>query len=903
MSSDLTETDQFGEWLRKRRRILDLTQQELADEVGCARVTLRRIESGSLRPSRELAHVFLERFGIPAEELEEWIRFARGLGPMPGGIPSPPYARRTSNLPLSPTSFIGREKEKNEIIFLSGQFPLVTILGAAGIGKTRLSLQIARQQSAACPDGVWLVELAPIRDPLLLPRIVATTIGLREEPQRPVIDMLCDYLREKRMLVVFDNCEHLVDACAQLADRILRTAPSVRMIASSREALNIPGEVTYLIPPLEVPESDPPPSLDSACEVEAVRLFVDRAAAALPSFRASDENIASIVRICRQLDGIPLAIELAAAKIKVLSVEQIAERLGDRYRFLTGGSRTSLERHQTLRAAIDWSYNLLSQEEQSLFLRLSIFSGGWSLEAAEAVCGGEEAQDVLDLLEQLINKSLILVEQAHGEFRYQMLETIRQYASEKLVQQKEDQAQHDRHLDHFLGLAEEAAPHLFRDEQLEWLDRLDLDRENLRGALDWSMKLELPEPALRLCTALWRFWLIRCYWREGAGWLDRALALPSDLQDHEERAARIRALYVDADLADHIGSLPRMEVSAKTSLNLCGPETDRRDAAIAGFYVGLVHQGLEENEKALQFFEHSLAEFHDLEDAYWEACAFRSLTYILVQRGEMSRSERDRHALLLARRAGERLHLAKVLFNQATWALTINQIEKAEANLQECESLYDELGYKTGKVFYYHAVIAHLNRDYEQAKVMYEKVRDQSEFLGDQDRQSLALTNLGIIAREQGDLAAAHTLFEQALKIDESIVSLHDIGYRRALLAEVEYLQGDLTAARENLRKSLWIAGELNDRRYTIGNTLLIFARVFINLAPDHAVQVFGAAHAHVQKVDEPLDRFFLHDSDRVIDQAHKVLGDEAFQAAFRRGQKMPLDDALKLAVTMLAEM
>src|SRR5512139_2627425 len=549
MSSDRTETDQFGDWLRKRRRLLDLTQQELADEVGCARVTLRRIESGSLRPSRELAQVFLERFGVPSEELEEWIRFARGLGPMPGGIPVPPPAKRASNLPLSPTSFIGREKEKNEIAFLSGQFPLVTILGAAGIGKTRLSLQIARAQSAMCPDGVWLIELAPIRDPLLLPRIVTTTIGLRDEPQRPVIDMLCDYLHEKRLLLVFDNCEHLVDACAQLADRILRTAPSVRMIASSREALNIPGEVTYLIPPLELPESDPPASLDTVCEVEAVRLFIDRAAAALPSFRASDENIASIVKICRHLDGIPLAIELAAAKIRVLGVEQIDERLGDRYRFLTGGSRTSLERHQTLRAAIDWSYNLLSPEEQSLFLRLSIFSGGWSLEAAEAVCGGDGQQDVLDLLEQLINKSLILAEEARGEVRYQMLETIRQYASEKLVQQKEDQIQHDRHLKYFLHLAEEAAPHLFCDEQLEWLDRLDLDRENLRGALDWSMKLGSSAPALRLCTALWRFWLIRCYWREGAGWLDRALALPADPDDPEERAARIRALYVDADLA------------------------------------------------------------------------------------------------------------------------------------------------------------------------------------------------------------------------------------------------------------------------------------------------------------------------------------------------------------------
>jgi tetratricopeptide (TPR) repeat protein len=484
-----------------------------------------------------------------------------------------------------------------------------------------------------------------------------------------------------------------------------------------------------------------------------------------------------------------------------------------------------------------------------------------------------------------------------------MLETIRQYASEKLVQQEEDQVQYARHFEYFLHLAEEAAPHLVRAEQLTWLERLDLDHENLRAALEWALHQESPEPALRLCAALGRFWLIRCYWKEGANWLDRALDKPAEKSNLQERTARIRALYVDADLADHIGNLSRMEVSAKTSLNLCNMDTSRLDTAIAGFYVGLVYQGLEENEKALHYFEKSLAEFHELGDAFWEACAYRSLTYILVQRGEMSRTERDKQALRLARRAGERLHLAKVLFNQATWALTSNQIENAEDNLKECEWLYEELGYKTGKVFYYHAVIAHLNRDYEQAKSMYEKVRKQSEFLGDQDRQSLAITNLGIIAREEGNLTQAHSSFEEALKIAEAIGSKHDIGYRLALLAETEYLQGDVDAARENLRKSLWIAGELNDRRYTIGNTLLIFSRVFINLSPNAAVQVFGAAHAHVQKVDEPLDRFFLHDSDRVIDQAHKVLGDKAFQSAFQQGQRMPLDDALKLANTTLVEM
>ena len=429
--------------------------------------------------------------------------FARGLATMPGDITPSSAPRRTSNLPVSLTSFIGREKESNEIALLSEKHPLVTILGAAGIGKTRLALQIAQTLTGRYPDGVWLVELAPIHDPLLVPRIVSTAIGLRDEPQRPVVDMLCDYLREKSILIVLDNCEHLVEACARLADQILRTGLFVRMIASSREALDIPGEVTYHIPPLDVPESDPVPAWEFASEVDAVRLFLDRAAAALPSFSVSRDNIASIVKICRHLDGIPLAIELAAAKIKVLSVEQIEERLEDRFRLLTGRSRTTLERHQTLRAAIDWSYNLLSADEQALFRRLSVFIGGWSLRAAESVCGVEGLPDLLELLEQLINKSLVFTEESHAEVRYQMLETIRQYAYEKLVQQGESQAQHDRQLDFFLRLVEEAEPHLIRTEQLTWVKNT-WTRIMKICVPPWNGRCIRSHPSLHyVCVRLW----------------------------------------------------------------------------------------------------------------------------------------------------------------------------------------------------------------------------------------------------------------------------------------------------------------------------------------------------------------------------------------------------------------
>ncbi|MBI3163886.1 MAG: protein kinase, partial [Chloroflexi bacterium] len=290
-----------------------------------------------------------------------------------------------NNLPAQLTSFIGRERELTEIKKLLGDTHMLTLMGPGGTGKTRLLLQTARDVYDAYPDGAWLVELAPILDPLLVPRTVAIAVGLRDEPQRPVIDMLCDYLREKDMLLLLDNCEHLVDACAKMAGQILRAAPKVRIMASSREALGVSGEVMVRVPSLELPDANRLSSMDALCECEAVKLFVDRATSSVPSFTLTDNDAPFLAQICHRLDGIPLAIELAAVKVRVLSVEQIAKRLDDRFRLLTGGSRTALERHQTLRATLDWSYNLLSPGEQILFRRLSVFVGGWTLEAAESI--------------------------------------------------------------------------------------------------------------------------------------------------------------------------------------------------------------------------------------------------------------------------------------------------------------------------------------------------------------------------------------------------------------------------------------------------------------------------------------------------------------------------------------
>jgi len=592
------------------------------------------------------------------------------------------------NLPLQLTSFIGRKREIAEVKYLLSATRLLTLIGPGGTGKTRLSIQVANELLDQYPDGAWFVELAPISDPLLLPRTTAIAIGLRDEPQRPVIDMLCDYLRGKQLLLILDNCEHLVEACAQLADTLLHACPQIRIVASSREALGIAGETSYLVPSLELPDIQNLPTVEVLSQCEAIQLFIERASASTQNFKVTDENASSIAQICLRLDGIPLAIELAAAKVRALSVDQISKRLDDRFRLLTGGSRTALERHQTLRATLDWSYNLLSPEEQILFRRLSTFVNGWTLEAAESVCSDESAsdgirsEDVQNLLEHLVNKSLVLAEEWQSETRYRVLETMRQYADEKLIEVGESVSLRERHLVYYLTLAETAAPHLLKPEQLEWLARLEAEHENMRAALEWSLGKERPEYALHLAAALGTFWVMHCYWLEGAKWLERALAKPAQDLTSAEKTARARALYHDAEIANETDNLERMQTSAEASLALCEAGTDRRDLAIARLFVGLAFIRKDYDEKARPLLEQSLSEFRDLRDLYWEAYTHRWLSRVLVTKGVTSQNESNAQVLKLARKAAERLHLADVLAMQALWARRNHRMDESESYIK-----------------------------------------------------------------------------------------------------------------------------------------------------------------------------------------------------------------------------
>jgi predicted ATPase/DNA-binding CsgD family transcriptional regulator len=437
------------------------------------------------------------------------------------------------NLPVQLSSFVGRQQELAELKCLLGEARLVTLIGVGGCGKTRLALQVA----AACahetawqelyPDGLWFVELASISDPEFVPRQMALLFGVYEDEGQPLLTTLVASLRSKRLLLILDNCEHLIRACAQVAAQLLQLCPQVRILATSREALGLTGEMIMRVPSLSLPSADDIHSIEALQQSEAVQLFVIRARDVQATLQITPANAPAIGRICQRLDGIPLAIELAAARVQGLAVEQIANRLQDRFRLLTRGSRTALPRHQTLQAAIDWSYDLLNEAEQALLRRLSVFVGGWSLEAAEAVCSGTEAGDAFDVLAlqmSLVEKSLVVTEAQEETTRYRLLETIRDYALKKLAEAGEATLWRGRHLAFFTQLTEEGENQIHSAGQEIWFNQTSLEYDNYRAALEWATESGAVITGLRLAIVLHPFRRLYNHEREAAAWLANLLA-------------------------------------------------------------------------------------------------------------------------------------------------------------------------------------------------------------------------------------------------------------------------------------------------------------------------------------------------------------------------------------------
>jgi len=460
-----------------------------------------------------------------------------------------------TNLPVQLTSFIGREREMREVKRIIAENRLVTLTGAGGTGKTRLAVEVGGGLMELHQDGVWMVELALVTDPELTTESVAVVLGVREEAGRPLVASLAQFLRNKKLLLILDNCEHLLESCARLSAELLRTAPGVRIMATSRSPLALPGEAIFAVPSFGIPDAwyrrnKDRVKVEDAAAFEAVQLFCERATAAHPAFVLTKANAPLVVEVCWRLDGIPLAIELAAARTKVLSVEQISKRIDDRFRLLTGGSRTSLPHQQTLKALIDWSFDLLSETERKLLARLSVFARGRTLEAVEAVCAGEgvEEWEVLDLLSQLVDKSLVTVESdAHGDARYFLTESVWDYAREQLEKTGEYAVFERRHVEYFARWAESVKPKLFGPEQAEWLEQMEHEVINFRFALEAAERSsESVLTGLRLVAALERFWEVRGYMKEGR---EQAMSLLIRPESREVPLIRARALEAAGRLA------------------------------------------------------------------------------------------------------------------------------------------------------------------------------------------------------------------------------------------------------------------------------------------------------------------------------------------------------------------
>ena len=587
------------------------------------------------------------------------------------------------NLPVALTSFVGRERETAEVTRLVSGTRLLTLTGAGGCGKSRLALEVARGFLERSRDGVWVVELAALSDVNLVPQAVAAVLGVPEQAGRSISDTLVEVLRHKTLLVVFDNCEHLLAACASLAYTLLRACPELRVLATSREPLGMVGETIWRVPSLSVPDPANLPSDARITHYEAVRLFAERAAAVRPGFRITETNAHVVARVCHRLDGIPLAIELAAARVRVMSVEEIAARLHDRFHLLTGAGRLAPPRHQTLRGAMDWSYDLLSEPERALLRRASAFAGGWTVEAVEAICAGNgvEASQALDLLTSLVDKSLVNMETRGEETRYRMLETVRQYARDRLDESGDALAVRRAHRAWYLALAERANPALRGPEQDAWLKRLEVEHDNLRAVLELSVAdAGDPEAGPRLAWALFWFWQRSGYVGEGREWLERMVAQPGGVS----ALVRARVLCGAGALSEHLAEYDHARARLEESLTLFRQLDDPWGAGFALHFLAHVARAQGDFPQATSLFEESLACFQSMGDKWGSALTLDCWGGALINQGDYSgASLRYEQSVALLREVGDKWQIPGPLSGLGVLAAASGDHVRATALLEE----------------------------------------------------------------------------------------------------------------------------------------------------------------------------------------------------------------------------
>ncbi|HMQ70586.1 MAG TPA: tetratricopeptide repeat protein [Ignavibacteria bacterium] len=800
---------------------------------------------------------------------------------------------RPNNLPVQLTSFIGREKEMKNLKDDLKLNRLVTLTSAGGSGKTRLALQTAADVIDDYENGVWFTDIAAVNDPALLTATINEALCIKEESNKTTEETLADFLKEKEILLVLDNCEQIIHSCAELAERLLSFCPRLKIIATSRESLNCRGEKTYRIPPLAIPDPDKINTPEELAQYESVRLFIERALAVNPKFRVNNENASAMAEVCSRLDGIPLAIELAAARTKILTVEKIFERLDDRFRLLTGGRRTALPRQQTLRALIDWSYDLLTEKEKIFWNRLSVFTGGWTLAAAEEVCSDELADkdEILDLLSDLTEKSVIIYDESKD--RYRMLESIKQYGIEKL---SDGHVMFMRHLNYFAELSENTEPELRSENAKFRIGIIEADHNNFLAAIDWSLENGFIDKGAIIATELGYYWSITGNYSTGIrlaeSILQRSDALTSSLKG--------KVLY-------WIGSF----------------KWSQGNYELAGKYSG-----------------ESLAIRKEIGDKYEIAYSLNNLGNIAYHQGEYEQAEKYyEESLAIRKETGDKKGIAVSLNNLGNIANVQGNYEQVKKYFEESFAIRKEIGDKTGMSTAMNKLsnLAFFTGDYEQAKKYSEEGVAMSKEIGDRKATAISLNNLGNIFDVLGNYEQAEKYCKESLAIKKEIgdkrgiaaslqnlgyISLHqedheqagkyhqeslairkEIGDKRGAaesisnLGTINYLQGNYEQAKKYHKESLVIykgIGDLNGVVECFNNLGNIF---FDEGEYGLAVKLFAASEKIMESTVSVFDKDYQARKDETISKLLKQLSDEEFSKYRDEGKNLTTDEAVEIAI------
>ncbi len=790
------------------------------EAVGIPRTTYYELIRRDRWFERETLLTTLASIGIPSSDFP---RLCEYRGQEPEAL-QPTSTLAHNKLPHAVTSFIGREQDIMQVRSLLKTATLLTLTGAGGTGKTRLALQVAAELEGSFPDGVWLVELASVPDPDLVPQAVATVFSIREQIGVPLVETLARSLSARSLLIVIDNCEHLLDATAALVSTLVRHCPNIRLCATSRQRLAVTGEQIYSVPSLALPDVSVPVAVADIADVESVRLFVERARLYRPTFKLNHQNAANVALLCRRLDGIPLALELAAARVRSISVEEILVRLDRVFDLLTGGDRTVLPRHQTLRALVDWSYELLLPQEKVLLQRLSVFPAGWTLAAAEVVCSSAplDKSDILELLTSLVDKSIVLLDERDGTVRYRMYDTLRHYAAEKLELSGESNIVLTRRQNWLLQFALDAEQGIrVGVDHAKCMQRLEWEHDNLRAALVWDGADHSDAQAgMHLAATLWRFWMIHGYSREGYEHLRRALARE---YAQERTVVRSSALTAAGNLANNLGDY----------------------GAAIDHYLQSISIRQEAAEKSQEW-----------SDKAYVAGLLQGTAEVAATKGDISfarelftQSQQVHLELLqLHRNAGDKLQIAEALSGPGRVAAELGDYLTARALLEE-----------------------HL------------KLRRE---LGDSRRVGMALTDLSFVARKEGNYAEFRALFEESIGIKSELGDRRGVALGYYDLGEVAWLQSDYSAAHGYYEAALTLFGELGaDRQYIamcmegVGTVLMQKGNV------RQAVQLWSRAASLRASNGTPveLDKRATYEGN--MSAARTALGDDEFEAAWSEGQ------------------